>query len=542
MPSRRRAALAQSSPILHVRQRHVGHQAASRRSRAQRRTRGAPARRSQFVQCPTFSSSSSSAKQAGSDHRQSHARHRSRHALHASCPAGPRSIASNPVPGAETARTAADVHLQQSPAAGHSSLFALLDRHQPPRQTVPTAPPPDPSSAQSRSPRPPSPAPRLRSGGGKRRSAPAPRCQAGRGERCPGGLSSTEQRFRPAATVEDQRCHRHCARRRRDAEGITPPSAKDRRSITARRRRAARPVRARVQRAGIPCTPSFEHHPRRPTASEERPPVSASTIHRLLCCRTRTPRRPKCAAFSAKVCAWISGSLGHWRCATASAFCRSGGVGRRATLAALLLEPNRVVAADRLVDVLWGESPPPSARGSLQNHVWRLRRVLGDRLETRAPGYLLRVEPEDLDLDRFRRLVAEAERAEPEDAAALLRRALALWRGPVLADLTGEPVRDAAAHLDELHLAALEARIDADLALGRHVNLIPELETLIDAHPFREGLRRQLILALYRSDRQAEALEAYASRASSARRGARRRAGRASCSRSTARSSSRTPR
>ena len=123
----------------------------------------------------------------------------------------------------------------------------------------------------------------------------------------------------------------------------------------------------------------------------------------------------------------------------------------------------------------------------------------------------MRVEAGELDLDRFRALVDEARAAEPEAAADLLRRALALWRGPVLADLDGEPVAAAAAHLDELRVAALEERIEDDLALGRHADLVPELEALVEEHPFRERLRRQLVLALYRSGRPAEALDAYAS-------------------------------
>jgi DNA-binding SARP family transcriptional activator len=187
-----------------------------------------------------------------------------------------------------------------------------------------------------------------------------------------------------------------------------------------------------------------------------------------------------------------------------------GGSGRRATLALLLLEANRVVSAERLIDNVWGDAPPSSAHGSLQNHVWRLRRVLGDRLETRAPGYLLRIEPGELDLERFRRLVGEAQAADPEVAAETLRRALALWRGPVLADLADEPVVASAAHLDELRVAALEDRVDADLAVGRHAVLVPELDALVAEYPFRERLRRQLILALYRSGRQGDAQEAYA--------------------------------
>jgi len=187
-----------------------------------------------------------------------------------------------------------------------------------------------------------------------------------------------------------------------------------------------------------------------------------------------------------------------------------GGPKRRAAAALLLLDANRVVPVERLVDGIWGDDPPATAIGSLQNHVLRLRRELGDRLVTRAPGYLLRVEPGELDLDRFRRLVDGARSAEPERAAGLLREALALWRGAPLADLAGEPVAAAAAHLDDLRLDALERRIDADLALGGHADLVPELEALVAEQPYREHLRAQQLLALYRSGRQADALAAYA--------------------------------
>lgn len=186
-----------------------------------------------------------------------------------------------------------------------------------------------------------------------------------------------------------------------------------------------------------------------------------------------------------------------------------GGLRRRAVLGLLLLEANRVVSVDRLVDGVWGNDPPASAQASLQNHLFRLRRELDERLVTRPPGYLLRVAPGELDLDRFRHLVEEAEGAEPDVAAEHLRDALALWRGSPLADLAAEPAGRAAAHLGELRLSALEARIDADLALGRHAQLVPELEELVAREPHRERLRRQLIVALYRSERQADALDAY---------------------------------
>ena len=186
-----------------------------------------------------------------------------------------------------------------------------------------------------------------------------------------------------------------------------------------------------------------------------------------------------------------------------------GGPKRRALAALLLLAENRPVPASRLVDGMWGEQPPAAAASSLQNQVSRLRSVLGDRLETTAAGYLLRVQPGELDLDRFRRLLEEARASEPAAAAERLREALALWRGPALADLEGEPADAAAAHLDGLRLTALEERIDADLALGRHADLVPELEVLTAEHPFRERLWGQLVLALYRAGRQAAALDAY---------------------------------
>jgi DNA-binding SARP family transcriptional activator len=186
-----------------------------------------------------------------------------------------------------------------------------------------------------------------------------------------------------------------------------------------------------------------------------------------------------------------------------------GGARRRAVLALLLLDANRVVSVDRLVDGVWGDAPPPSALASLQNHLGRLRQELGERLVTRPPGYVLRVADGELDLDRFVRLVDDAQGAEPAVAAERLAEALALWRGPPLADLADEPAGRAAARLEELRLAALEERIEADLALGRHAALVPELEELVAREPYQERPRRQLIVALYRSGRQADALEAY---------------------------------
>ncbi len=201
-----------------------------------------------------------------------------------------------------------------------------------------------------------------------------------------------------------------------------------------------------------------------------------------------------------------------------------GGPRQRALLALLLLNANEVVSRDRLIDELWGEEPPASAVKTLQANVSRLRGSLNGRegasgpgagrLETHGQGYLLRVEPGELDADRFRTLLEEAKRdlarGEPGPASETLREGLGLWRGPPLADLSRDSfARAEIGRLDELHLAGLEERIDADLALGRHATLVGELESLVAQHPLRERLRAQLMLALYRSDRQAEALRVY---------------------------------
>ncbi len=192
-----------------------------------------------------------------------------------------------------------------------------------------------------------------------------------------------------------------------------------------------------------------------------------------------------------------------------------GGPKPRALLAVLLLHPNEVVPADRLIDELWGEDSPERAAGALRVNVSRLRKALPpDTLTTRSPGYVIRVEPDDLDLHLFERLVDEARglraRGLAADAAERLREALSLWRGPALADFAYESFAQAAiARLEEIRLAALELRIDADLALGRHDELVGELEALVAEEPLRERLCGHLMTALYRSGRQAEALSAY---------------------------------
>jgi DNA-binding SARP family transcriptional activator/tetratricopeptide (TPR) repeat protein len=200
-----------------------------------------------------------------------------------------------------------------------------------------------------------------------------------------------------------------------------------------------------------------------------------------------------------------------------------GGPKRRAVLAALLLHANRVVSAEQLIDDLWGDAPPSTARTALHNHVSRLRQALqvgGDTapptpvLITRQGGYLLRVGAGELDLDRFQEATEAARQAmtagDPAGAAERLRAALALWQGPALADIASESLRRTVApRLEEARLVALEERLDADLALGRHNDLVGELEALVAVHPDRESPRRQLMLALYRSGRPAAALAVY---------------------------------
>jgi len=189
-----------------------------------------------------------------------------------------------------------------------------------------------------------------------------------------------------------------------------------------------------------------------------------------------------------------------------------GGSKQRSLLAFLLLNPNRAIPRDRLIDALWGDRPPHTAATAIQVHVSQLRKALGrDVIVTQTPGYLVRVRDGELDLARFERSVAEAQSAPPEEASVLLEEALGLWRGTPLAELDVPFAHAAGARLDEQRLAALEQRIDADLALGRHAQLVPELEALVREHPLREHLRAQLMLALYRSGRQANALDVYRS-------------------------------
>jgi len=188
-----------------------------------------------------------------------------------------------------------------------------------------------------------------------------------------------------------------------------------------------------------------------------------------------------------------------------------GGKRQRAVLAALLLQARRVVPTDQLVHDLWGAEPPRTAPTSLHNLVSQLRRLLGpDVLVTQAPGYVLQVRSEQIDAYRFERALGDARRFRPDERRELLAKALALWRGPPLAEFGFDDFAQAEIRrLEELRLVALGERIDADLELGRHAEVVGELEALVGEHPLRETFRRQLMLALYRSGRQAEALDAY---------------------------------
>jgi len=193
----------------------------------------------------------------------------------------------------------------------------------------------------------------------------------------------------------------------------------------------------------------------------------------------------------------------------------------RLLLAALLADANTVVSTDRLVEALWGERPPESALSALQKLVHRLRSLVrsahrpdADVLVTRAPGYVLKVDPGCYDAAQFEELVVDAQhgaqRGDPGAALAALDAALALWRGPALAEFAFEEfARAEATRLEELRVVAVEERVEAKLQLGRHDEVTGELDALVAEFPYREGLWAQLMLALYRSGRQADALRAY---------------------------------
>jgi DNA-binding SARP family transcriptional activator len=192
------------------------------------------------------------------------------------------------------------------------------------------------------------------------------------------------------------------------------------------------------------------------------------------------------------------------------------GIKLRVVLVVLLLHPNESVHAERLALALWGQDAPATAAKTVQVYVSRLRKALGDPdiLATAPAGYRLRVRAGELDAEHFARLVEDGRRAldagQAEHAAAVLREALALWRGPPLAELTFEPFAQAEiARLQEQRLTALEVRVDADLAAGRHRELVGELRQLVSANPTRERLAAQLMLALYRCGQQVDALEAF---------------------------------
>jgi DNA-binding SARP family transcriptional activator len=213
--------------------------------------------------------------------------------------------------------------------------------------------------------------------------------------------------------------------------------------------------------------------------------------------------------------------LGPLQVAANGTLLQLGGAKQRAVLALLLLNPNEVVSVDRLIDELWGDSPPESAPNMLQGYVSHLRKTLEpergrgehELIVSRAPGYMLQIRRDQLDAERFERLASEGRRLLVDDADAAAERlgaALALWRGPALDDLAYEAfARADIDRLDELRLAVLEDRIDADLALGRHDDLVGELRELVDRYPLRERFRAQLMAALYRCGRQADALEVY---------------------------------
>ena len=177
----------------------------------------------------------------------------------------------------------------------------------------------------------------------------------------------------------------------------------------------------------------------------------------------------------------------------------------------LALRAGRHVSKDLLVELIWGQDSPRRAIDALENYVSQLRKLLGrDAIGTRPGGYQLQVSPEEVDVTRFERLIAEARAAEPRERAEGIRAALTLFRGPPLADLAYEPFAPTEiGRLEELELTAREDLVDAELEVGRHADVVPDLEVLIAGHPYRERPRAQLMLALYRAGRQAEALEVF---------------------------------
>ena len=188
-----------------------------------------------------------------------------------------------------------------------------------------------------------------------------------------------------------------------------------------------------------------------------------------------------------------------------------GGPRQRAVLALLLLRAGQVVSSDALIDAIWADEPPETAANVLQSYISKLRKELGrDTIVTRGRGYAIALGPQALDLQRFERLTTEVDRADPAGAADQLREALAIWRGPALDDFRDELwARGPSGRLEEMRLAAIELRIDADLLLGRHGDVVGELDELVAEHSLRERLHALRMLALYRCGRQADALDAY---------------------------------
>ncbi|MDX1621237.1 MAG: AfsR/SARP family transcriptional regulator, partial [Nitriliruptorales bacterium] len=195
-----------------------------------------------------------------------------------------------------------------------------------------------------------------------------------------------------------------------------------------------------------------------------------------------------------------------------------GGPKQRLVLALLALHLGEVVTGERLADVVWNEDRPADPRRSLQVHVSKIRKAFDDvgldaSITYRSNGYILRTDPGSVDVHRFESLLSQALVIlddEPERAAATLREALSLWRGPLLGGASEHPLLvGETRRLEDLRLRAVEARIDADLARGRHADVTAELRRLTDRHPLRERFWEQLMLGLYRAGRQADALEAY---------------------------------
>jgi WD40 repeat protein/serine/threonine protein kinase len=220
--------------------------------------------------------------------------------------------------------------------------------------------------------------------------------------------------------------------------------------------------------------------------------------------------RPRSARYLPRVDFRVLGPL---EVAGAEGLVSIGGPKQRAVLAHLLVRSNQSVSIDTLIDGLWGDEPPERARGTIQAYVHNLRRALGpDRIESHAPGYVLRVEPDELDSSRFEALLHESRRLgeEPSRAAEVLHEGLALWRGPAFADLHGlASLQGEIARLNELRLRAMEDRIGFELAAGRQEHVLGELELLVHEHPLRERLWEHMMLARYRAGRQGDALAAF---------------------------------